>query len=1080
MAGPCISHLLVAILSFSAATCVKIRANTADELTAALVSNKSHAAPEGLRWQCSMPCPGSPAFCAGAGHRIEVCEQVVGVSSVYQRVGMLAGMLVVCIALGVLLLDEILTRYSKCIRNLHNGMNCAGHEAPESREDKTPAAQDAKRPLSQSGGRGQSSSEVTSDMQGPSSWLAGNGPALRDHRGQSLTYAELRCMMQSAAIDKLFWSAGLRSVEQRVAVVMPNGPELAASLLVVMARCTACPLDPEFTETELETCLKSLNVDAVVTTSVLPIVATVANKLGVSIIDASDFKSNVEPSAESRDHALRTVSSDVVLLLFTSGTTGRPKLVPYTWTRLLKGGQIIRESLQLKALDMCLNCMPLFHIGGISSNLLAVLDAGSSVLCTPHARVDTFVSCLATAPQPTWYYASPSIHMAVCQSLESQNAALQAANNTLRLVRSAAGALPPSLAELLAKCLDCKVMPTYGMSECMPIASVPLGWEEHDNPTVGAVIGPELKIDPGDLPDGPPGSGEILLLGPLVMPAYLPAQGATPTGSVQEEDSNKEAFKDGWFRTGDCGCLDETGQLYITGRSKEIINRGGETIPPGIIENAISKLQGVEIAVAFPVKHTVLGETIGVALVTQSKRIDSGEVERVFEFCSAVLSAKYQPDLVVFVLGSQIPRTSTGKIKRNQMAESLELPILENFPAALDVTDQSPRQLDVRSVHSVDSLGISMQVSPQELAKERLFKSMTGLSISCVLLNHMIFHLPGPHAADIESLIGWITGHANMSMLFMLLAYNDSQTGASLNRRDAMLIAAGVLWYCPLPEIMSALVCLATGTPQELAYASMTTVSHTIPMYVTWFVVVAIAMKVMLIVFHCSKCPCSLQVLCCVIVWHHRGFLEPGGDIPQNAFFAFWFYPLYTVVFYYGNGFASWWQPWLRREASTLTLGYLFRGGFWIAFVILVLARHKMAPNVWTNDGTLREIALFNLFAALQFMCLIPALGTGLSALSIMGGFRAFLLFMTHPFVQVVTVNNNIRLFGFPVLPSLSQALHDHALVGVGVRAALMAVYAIGFPLLLVLLLERLIFQQPFNHFKSAKAIAMKLASSAS
>lgn len=1071
MAGLFTFHLLVAILSFNAATCVKIRTDTADELA----SNKSNADPERLRWQCSMPCPGSSAVCTGAGHRMEVCEQVVGVSSVYDRVGMMAGMIFVCLAIGLMFIDEILMRCSK-IRKSDNGMIC---EAPVNTKDKTSAAQDAKPPLSQCG-RGQSSSdpEVMLEVPGPSSWLAGDGPALRDPTGQSLTYAELSCMMQSAAIDNLFWSAGLRSVEQRVAIVVPNGPELAASLLVVMARCTACPLDPEFTETELETCLKSLNVDAVVTTSALTKVATVADKLGVSIVNASDFRSKVEASPESPDHALRAISSDIVLLLFTSGTTGRPKLVPYTWTRLLKGGQIIRESLQLQASDVCLNCMPLFHIGGISSNLLAVLDAGGSVLCTPHARMDTFVSCLASAPQPTWYYASPSIHMAVCKSFESQDAAT--APNALRLVRSAAGALPTSLAELLAKCLDCKVMPTYGMSECMPIASVPLGWEEHDIPTVGAVIGPELKIDHGNLPDGPPGSGEILLRGALVMPAYLPAQGASSTSTIgEEQDSNKEAFKDGWFRTGDCGCLDETGQLYITGRCKEIINRGGETIPPGVIENAISKLQGVELAVAFPYKHIVLGETIGVALVTEYKQVGSGEVERVFEFCSAVLSAKYQPDVVVFVLRNQIPRTSTGKIKRNQIAQSLELPLLEIFPAVLDVTTEPPRQLDVRSVHSVDSLGISMQVSPQELAKERLFKSMTGLSIMCVLLNHMVMHLPGPHSSAIDSLIGWISGHANMSMLFMLLAYSDSQAGASFHRRDAILIAAGVLWYCPLPEIMSALACLATGTPQELAYASMTTVSHTIPMYVTWFIVVAVAMKTMLIVFHFLKVPCILQVLCCVIVWNQHEFLQPQGNVGGNAFFAFWFYPLYTVAFYYGKGFASWWQNFLRRDTITPILGYLFCAGLWIAFVILVRARHKMVPSVWTTDYTLEEIALFNLFAALQFMCLIGALGTGLSAMSFMGGSRAFLLFMTHPFVHVVTVNNNIRLFGFPVLPSLSQALHDHALVGVGVQATLMALYAIGFPLLLVLLLERIIFQYPFNHVQRLRGIGMKSASSA-
>eukprot|EP00441_Pelagodinium_beii_P037132 CAMPEP_0197642432 /NCGR_PEP_ID=MMETSP1338-20131121/16088_1 /TAXON_ID=43686 ORGANISM="Pelagodinium beii, Strain RCC1491" /NCGR_SAMPLE_ID=MMETSP1338 /ASSEMBLY_ACC=CAM_ASM_000754 /LENGTH=1002 /DNA_ID=CAMNT_0043215547 /DNA_START=226 /DNA_END=3231 /DNA_ORIENTATION=+ len=985
---------------------------------------------------------------------------------------MLAGVAFVLLSVCAVALHMIISCGRKCSQRHKDRSNAVRdiHSAPGSREYKTPTSEgSAVSPLLP--WEDESTAEVMpAVVPAPSEWLAEDEqPALKDCTGQSLSYASLRSMMQSAAIDELFWDAGLRSSEQRVAVVVPNGTGMAASLLIAMARCTACPLDPNFTEAELTTCLQQLGVVAVVTTDALPTAIAVSKQVGIPIIDAAAFFDSAmpEPSFES-SHMLRTTSSDLVLLLFTSGTTGRPKLVPYSWKRLLTGAQIIRKSLLLTASDLCLNCMPLFHIGGISCNLLAVLDAGSCAICTPSAQMETFLSCLATPPRPTWYYASPSIHLAVCKSAENQDGK---AENTLRLCRSAAGALPPALAQRLANVLDCKVMPTYGMSECMPIASVPLGWDQYDNPTVGPVIGPELKIvaasdqqAAGSSPQDVArlASGEICVRGPLVMPAYLPIErsneDATQISSVGQEAS------DGWFRTGDLGYLDHAGQLYITGRAKDIINRGGETIPPGLIENAMSSLEGIVLAVAFPVKHADLGETVGLALVMEDKRAGPEEFERIFNFCSQVLSAKYQPDLLAIIHESQIPKTSTGKIKRNQMASVLELPAEDDFPVALDATVQPPRKVVMRAMQSLDSLGVIQRKTPQEAAEQRLANSMMWLSILCVMCTHMSLALPAPHFANIHAVIGWFSGHHNMEMLFMLLGHNASNTGATFNKRDAFLIGVFLLWSWPVPGIMSALLWLATGTPVDLAYASTTILWHEIPFLTRWFLVVAVGMKILLIAFRFLKCPLSLQLLCAIIV--QTCFAGTIGAI-GIAVKAFKYYPLYALAFFHGKDFTSWW--WSRNEESqtapTLLGHVFFRVGCWGAFVILVVASYKadqllaaLIPE--TVLFNLVATVLFNLVAALQFLCLTAALGKGLPVLSMMGGTRILLLYVTHRFVHVVILHNNTRLFGFPILPSLSQLLDDCSSMGVGFQTIVMAVVAIGIPVLFVLLMESAMFRQ--------------------
>ncbi|KAI9209506.1 AMP-dependent synthetase and ligase [Polychytrium aggregatum] len=312
--------------------------------------------------------------------------------------------------------------------------------------------------------------------------------------------------------------------------------------------------------------------------------------------------------------------------------------------------------------------MPLYHVGGIVRNLLAPILSGGAVIITKGFDPVVFwelVDGKDTSVRPTWYYAVPTMHHAILQEGGSRDAT----SCGIRMIANAGGGLLPSLAEELRRFFACTVLPSYGMTECMPIATPPQGYALERPGTSGVSVGPEIAIyDSESNPCSPFVVGNIMVRG-------------APTFGGYENDvaANANSFtRDGFFNTGDMGYLDNDGYLYITGRSKEVINRGGEIISPVEVEDAVIKHPKVRETIAFVVPHDVLQETIGVVIVSTNpaSRVDLVQLQ---SFVSKSLHPSKWPQLIVYM--DALPKNQNNKPLRINLAKRCGIP---------EQTDQVP------------------------------------------------------------------------------------------------------------------------------------------------------------------------------------------------------------------------------------------------------------------------------------------------------------------------------------------------------------------------------------------------------
>ncbi|RKO85156.1 hypothetical protein BDK51DRAFT_9777, partial [Blyttiomyces helicus] len=334
---------------------------------------------------------------------------------------------------------------------------------------------------------------------------------------------------------------------------------------------------------------------------------------------------------------------DIALVLRTSGTSGNKKTVPYTLRTLCVGAVCVARSWGLAPHDVNLNMMPLHHVGGIVRNLLAPLLSSGSVVLTTGFDAGVFWDTAAMVPfTPTWYYAVPTMHHAILHEGRSRHPGEYRASCGIRMIANAGGGLLPSLAvELREFFAGATVLPSYGMTECMPISTPPIGYALERPGTSGVSVGPEIAIF-GDVANEmslePGAIGNIMVRGEPLFAGY-----------EGNENANKDSFtRNGWFNTGDMGYLDEDGYLYITGRSKEVINRGGEIISPVEIEDAVLGHPRVRTSLAFVVPHDVLQESIGIVIVSEpdARRVDLLELHK---FLSHTLHPSKWPQVIVYM-----------------------------------------------------------------------------------------------------------------------------------------------------------------------------------------------------------------------------------------------------------------------------------------------------------------------------------------------------------------------------------------------------------------------------------------------
>lgn len=493
---------------------------------------------------------------------------------------------------------------------------------------------------------------------------ADEAPAILAPGRTPLNYRELRGHLRLVGAQLAGYGIGRAD---RVALVLGNGPEMATAFLAALQAAAAAPLNPGYKAEEFAFYLEDLGAKAlIVEKRVDSPVREVADRLGITILELTPSRGaaglfSLSSSDGSQTDAAAPASmpgaDDVALILHTSGTTSRPKIVPLTQRNLAASAQNVAATLNLSDNDRGLHVMPMFHIHGLIAGLLAPLVAGGSVFCTPGFDALKFFSWLAEST-PTWYTAVPTMHQAILSRASRNRAVLDSVE--LRFIRSSSASLAPQVMAEIEETFGAPVIEAYGMTEAAhQMTSNPLPPRPRKPGSVGVPAGPEVAIlDSKGTVLAANATGEVCIRGDNVMAGY-----------EKNDDANQVAFTGGWFRTGDQGVIDDDGYLHITGRLKEIINRGGEKISPREVDEVLLAHPAIAQVLTFAMPHDKLGEEVAAAVVlVDGESVDERELR---DYAGERLAAFKVPRRIIFL--ERIPTGPTGKLQRIGLADTLGL-----------------------------------------------------------------------------------------------------------------------------------------------------------------------------------------------------------------------------------------------------------------------------------------------------------------------------------------------------------------------------------------------------------------------
>ena len=473
-----------------------------------------------------------------------------------------------------------------------------------------------------------------------------------------LIYGDLKILINNISRQL---SANEITNKNRAAIVLPNGPYMATSFLAISSYMSAAPLNPNYKAEEFEFYLSDLKPKILIVehNSKNPAVA-VANKLKIPVCEIKTKEG--APSGmfdlfeNNKDFNLPN-EEDEALVLHTSGTTSRPKIVPLSNKNIFSSSENISLSLELGEKDHCLNIMPLFHIHGLIAILASSMKVGASVCASSGFNALKFLD-LAKSEKITWYSGVPTMHQAILMRADKN---LELAKNLkLRFLRSSSASLPPAVFKKLNKVFGCPVIEAYGMTEAThQMTSNPLPPNKQKPGFVGIPAGPEVCImnEEGKILNQRE-EGEICIKGPNVTLGY-----------ENNTEANKKSFSNGWFRTGDQGYFDQDGYLKISGRLKEIINKGGEKISPLEVDNILIDHPLIEQAVCFGYEDKMLGEEIAAAIIIKEGQ-NCSETD-IKNYAEEKLAKFKIPKKIFFV--NEIPKGATGKLQRNVLAKNFGL-----------------------------------------------------------------------------------------------------------------------------------------------------------------------------------------------------------------------------------------------------------------------------------------------------------------------------------------------------------------------------------------------------------------------
>jgi acyl-CoA synthetase (AMP-forming)/AMP-acid ligase II len=466
--------------------------------------------------------------------------------------------------------------------------------------------------------------------------------------GSVLSYGRLAERVETLA-GRLA-AAGVRRGD-RVALSLPNGPEYIQLLLAITALgAAAAPLNPAYTEAEFTFFLTDIAPRFLLVSGIKAAIGAAEGcSVPVIMVQASD---DGPPGLFFRGAEISSVASaeagqpdDVAVVLHTSGTTSRPKQVPLLQRNLMASARTIGQHYRLGPDDVSFCVMPLFHVHGLVASTFATLGSGGSVIVPRRFTPRRFWE-QAREHRATWLSAGPTLHQMI---LDAGSDSLE----SLRFARSCSSALSPALLDRAEQAYGVPMLEAYGMTEAShQMSSNPLPPAARIPGSVGVRTGTRIGIADRSgalLAEGQ--VGEVVIRGPGVMSGYV----ANPTATA-------EAFYGEWFRTGDLGVLRDE-YLYLEGRIKEMIIRGGENISPIEIEQVLLAHPAVKDAVCFGVSDDKYGELVGAA-VTLAAQADAKEL---IDHCRGQLAAFKVPASIRIL--DQIPRTATGKVQRRRVAE---------------------------------------------------------------------------------------------------------------------------------------------------------------------------------------------------------------------------------------------------------------------------------------------------------------------------------------------------------------------------------------------------------------------------
>ena len=446
---------------------------------------------------------------------------------------------------------------------------------------------------------------------------------------------------------------------RRIALSVPRSPLGLALFLGVILENICCPMSSGHKREEAGRFFETTETEVLIASETDSIALDEARSRGIAtLVFSLDEKGGVTfngPDAQARD-AIVSSSDPYALLLQTSGTTSNPKVVLLTHLQIMATASGIVRAFGLAPADICLNPMPFNHGHGLITAGLSSLLAGSRAICLPGFSPGLFSTAFERF-RPTWFTGSPAMHIALLDHYKLKD--VKPGNPALRFFRSSSAPLPSTIIGDLETLFGAPLIETYGLTETATMIvtnPLPPGYRK-----VGSVglpcSGAEVRIVTADgRAAAVDQEGEILVRGPSIITHY----GALPM-------ADPDNFTEGWLRTGDIGCLDIDGYLFIRGRTKELIKRGGLSVYPNEVDSALLTCANVVDAATFSIPHRTLGEDlVSAVVIAEGTEFSETAIRR--ELLSQLSSYKVPSAVfrVPFILKSE-----TGKIARREMGKQL-------------------------------------------------------------------------------------------------------------------------------------------------------------------------------------------------------------------------------------------------------------------------------------------------------------------------------------------------------------------------------------------------------------------------